>query len=183
MGRSRATVTSVIAVRFLGAEREIEVLKEEAGNFYVFPPAAKRPLGDVDWHMSWHASGERHHAARVRNAGKWEKTPGIRRDTKMVVQKPVEIAGAELLLKSGVFSAAMFLHLPTVGTNDGELVILDADRAGFVNDAFFWRVYLVCPGAEGQIPPGPGAGPQILHVLRSTRPWMAVQVFQQARGR
>ena len=170
----------VFAVRFLGAEREVLVLKVNCQNFYIFSPYAKKPPGDVDWHVSWHASGERHAVSRCRNAGKWMESPEMRRDSTVVAQRPAEVRGAEFLDKSGVFYGR-FLRLPSVGTNEGELVVLDADAAGFVDDAFFSRVYLVEPGAEDQIPVGPGAGPRILHLIKQTHPWVAVEVFQQAR--
>jgi hypothetical protein len=170
----------VFAVRFLGGEREVLVLKVNGQNFYAFPPYARTPQGNVDTHMSWHASGERHFVARCRNAGKWEESPEMKRDSTVMLQKPAKIRGVELLDKSGVF-AGMFLGLRPVGTNEGELVVLDADGAGFVDDAFFLRAYLVEPGAEDQIPVGPGAGPRILHLIKRTHPWLAVEVFQQAR--
>jgi hypothetical protein len=51
----------------MGLEREILSLKARGYNFHVFTPYAKKPIGAVDCHMSWHASGERH--ATVRSTG------------------------------------------------------------------------------------------------------------------
>ncbi len=67
------TYTLCIALRHLGPDREILVLKVKGQNFYAFPPYAKKPLGPHDVHMSWHESGERHAVASY-NGRKDEKT-------------------------------------------------------------------------------------------------------------
>jgi len=41
------------------------------------------------------------------------------------------------------------------------------------------RVYLVEPGAEACIPIFQDTGPRILHLVKQTNPWMAVEVYQQ----
>jgi hypothetical protein len=54
-----------VALRHLGAEREVLILKEREQEFFAFPPYAKKPIGNFDLHMSWHKSGERHFAVRM----------------------------------------------------------------------------------------------------------------------
>jgi len=61
------------ALRHLGSEREILVLKvaperkcvPEQKYFLACPPYAKEPFGNLDCHMTWHASGERHAVSRL----------------------------------------------------------------------------------------------------------------------
>jgi hypothetical protein len=66
-----------------------------------------------------------------------------------------------------------------VGTNAGHSILLDADRANFRDDYIIIRVYLVEPGAEDRVPIFPDTGPRILHMVKQTAPWLAVEVYQQ----
>ena len=166
----------VFALRLLGEKREIIVLKEKGQDFYAFPPYAKKPLGDLDNHMSWHESGERHAVTKYRK----KEIKSVRNKSEMHLQTPSSLKGAGLLchIVCGVFNSFVDLH--SIGTNDGQLVVLDAEAAGFRDDAFFVRAYLVGPGEEHCIPIAADTGPRILHLVeRTTAPWLAVEVFQQ----
>jgi len=68
-----------IALRHLGAEREVLVVKEREQEFFAFPPYAKKPLGSFDVHMSWHKSGERHFTVRLLTATSGKNTRAPRR--------------------------------------------------------------------------------------------------------
>lgn len=82
------------------------------------------------------------------------------------------------LYHSGVFYS-QFPELLPVGTNQGISVVLDAEMAHFRDDFTVIRVYLVEPGAEACIPIFPDTGPRILHLVKQTIPWLAVEVYQQ----
>ncbi len=96
----------------------------------------------------------------------------------MKLHSPAALKGVGPLYHSGVF-AFQFLDLPPVGTNQGDSVVLDAETASFRDDFIVMRVYLVEPGAEDRIPVFPDTGPRILHLVKQTTPWMAVEVYQQ----
>jgi hypothetical protein len=162
----------------LGAEREIVVLKVDGNDFYAFPPYAKKPLGNVDGHMSWHASGKRHAVFRIRRGCGWEKDKRMQKKSTVKISPPPMLKGVGPLYHSGVF-AFQFLDLLPVGTNQGQLVVLDAECASFRDDFIVMRVYLVEPGAEERIPIFPDTGPRILHLVKQTTPWLAVEVCQQ----
>lgn len=96
----------------------------------------------------------------------------------MKLRPPAELKGVGPLYHSGVF-AFQFHHLPLVGTNQGDSVVLDAESATFRDDFIVTRVYLVEPGAEDHIPIFPETGPRILHLVKRTTPWLAVEVYQE----
>ena len=169
-------LTFCVALRHLGTEREIVVLKVDGNNFYAFPPYAKKPLGDVDGHMSWHASGERHAVFRIRRGRGWEKDTRMQKKSTVKISPPPMLKGVGALYHSGIFYF-QFPALPSVGTNEGTSVVLNAERAHFRNDFTVIRVYLVEPGAEACIPIFPDTGPRILHLVKQTNPWMAVEVY------
>jgi hypothetical protein len=176
-GRSGEFVLCV-ALRHLGAEREVVVLKEKENNFYAFPPYAKKPLGNSDSHMSWHKSGERHAVSRICSGRKWTKDARAQAESTVRMKPPSELKGVAPLYHSGIFLDG-FLELPQVGTNAGHSILLDADRANFRDDYIIIRVYLVEPGAEDRVPIFPDTGPRILHMVKQTAPWLAVEVYQQ----
>jgi hypothetical protein len=72
-----------------------------------------------------------------------------------------------------------FHDLLPAGSNKGISVVLNAERANFRDDFVVIRVYLVEPGAEASIPIFPDTGLRILHLVKQTTPWMAVEVYQQ----
>jgi len=176
--RASGGLTLCFALRHLGTEREIVVLKVDRNNFYAFPPYAKKPLGNVDGHMSWHASGERHAVFRIRRGRGWEKDTRMQKKSTVKISPPPMLMGVGALYHSGIFYSR-FLALPPVGTNEGISVVLNAERAHLRDDFTVIRVYLVEPGAEASIPIFPDTGPRILHLVRLTTPWIAVEVYQQ----
>jgi hypothetical protein len=176
--RASGSLTLCFALRHLGTEREIVVLKVDRNNFYAFPPYAKKPLGNVDGHMSWHASGERHAVFRIRRALGWEKDKRMQKKSLVKMSPPPMLKGVGALYHSGLFYF-QFPELPPVGTNEGTSVVLNAERAHFRDDFTVIRVYLVEPGAEASIPIFPDTGPRILHLVRLTTPWIAIEVYQQ----
>ena len=178
--RQRASGELVLcfALRHLGTEREILVLKVKGNNFYGFPPYAKKPIGPVDCHISWHESGERHAVSRFYDGHVWKKDVRMQRKSAVKLHPPAALKGVGPLYHSGVF-AFQFHDLPPVGTNQGDSVVLDAESVSFRDDFIVTRVYLVEPGAEDRIPIFPDTGPRILHLVKRTTPWMAVEVYQQ----
>jgi hypothetical protein len=176
--RASAGLTFCFALRHLRTEREIVVLKVDGNNFYAFPPYAKKPLGNVDGHMSWHASGERHAVFRIRRGRGWEKDKRMQKKSTVKMSPPPMLKGVGALYHSGIFYSR-FPELPPVGTNEGTSVVLNAERAHFRDDFTVIRVYLVEPGAEASIPVFPDTGLRILHLAKQTTPWMAVEVYQQ----
>jgi hypothetical protein len=167
------------ALRHLDAEREILVLKVKGQNFYVFPPYAKKPLGDLDCHMSWHESGERHAVARYYDGRVWQETFQVRKESIVILEPPASVTGAVLLFHSGVFSPQL-RDLPPVGTNVGDLIVLDTDASNFRDDFIAVKVHLIQPDAEHRIEVSQEIGPRILHLVKRTAPWIAVEVFQQS---
>jgi hypothetical protein len=165
-------------LRHLGAEREILVLKVKGQNFYAFPPYAKKPLGNLDFHMSWHESGERHAVVRFSNGHAWKEDAMMRKKSAVKLQPPAALKGVAPLFHSGVIPF-QFLDLPQIGTNPGYSIVLDTEAANFRDDFIVIRAYLVEPGAEGNIPIFPDTGPRILHLVKQTTPWLAVDVYQQ----
>jgi hypothetical protein len=168
-------VVGVFALRHLGVEREFLVIK--AGrNFYLFPPYAKKTIGSVDVHISWHESGERHFVARLNG----RQGTGTRPESIVKLCPPSELKGVVELYHSGNMNRDDFINSFPVGTNQGQVVLLDSTAAGFRDDDFIViRVYGVSPGAEKQIPTFPDTGPRILYFVKQTTPWLAVEVYQE----
>ena len=98
--------------------------------------------------------------------------------SKINLGPPANLQGVGDLYRSGIF-LHQFLDYPPVGTNTGSLLILDAEKALFKDDFIAIRVYLVEVGREDQIPTHPALGPRILHLVRNTKPWIAIDIFQQ----
>src|SRR5260370_5042933 len=103
--RQRASGELVLcfALRHLGTEREILVLKVKGNNFYGFPPYAKKPIGPVDCHISWHASGERHAVSRFYDVHVWKKDVRMQRRMAVKLHSPADLKGVGPLYHSGVF--------------------------------------------------------------------------------
>lgn len=178
-GQSR-DFTLCVALRHLGVEREILVLKHKENNFYAFPPYSKKPLGCVDTHMSLHASGERHAVWRFFDGRVWKQDAKMRQESTVKLKPPSELNGVVPLFHSGIF-LGQFVDLPPVGTNMGDLILLDAEGANFRDDFMVARIYLVEPGAEHNIPRFPETGPRILHLDKRIIPWVAIEVYQQVQ--
>jgi hypothetical protein len=176
--RASGELVLCFALRHLGTEREILVLKVRGKDFYAFPPYAKKPLGSLDNHMSWHESGERHAVSRFYDGHEWKKDARMQKESAVKLHPPAALKGVGPLYHSGVFPF-QFLDLLPVGTNLGHLVVLDAEGANFRDDFIVMRVYLVEPGAEERIPIFPDTGPRILHLVKQSTPWLAVEVYQQ----
>ena len=166
------------ALRLFGIEREVLIVKAKGQNFYAFPPYAKEPFGSFDCHMSWHESGERHFVARVFNGREWKKDERTQSESAVNLGPPMSVKGTTPLYHSGIF-CGQFPEYPPVGANQGLSVVLDTDAAKFRDDFIVIRVYLVETGAEDSIPIFPDTGPRILHLVKNTTPWVAVEVYQE----
>jgi len=178
---STDTRTLIFALRHLRMEREILILKMAGQNFYAFPPYAKAPLGGLDNHVSWHRSGERHAVSRFHDGKRWNELRSTRRESIVNLQPPSSLKGVGFLCHIVCGVGVPFVELYPLHTNTGEICLLDAESAGFRDDAFFVRAYLVEPGAQDHIPISANTGPRILYLVkRACPPWLAVEVFQQA---
>jgi hypothetical protein len=170
-------VDVVVVLRHLGVEREIVALKASGQNFYVFPPYAKKPIGAFDGHMSWHESGERH--ATVRLKGRQGKAEAeFQKNSIVKFCPPAELNGVFELYHSGILLGQLQDGFP-IETNEGQIELLDGTAAGFRDDFICIRVYAVSPGTENQIQIFPDTGPRILHLVKETVPWLAVEVYQE----
>jgi hypothetical protein len=171
----------VFALRHLGIEREVLVLKAKNRDFHAFLPYSKKPSGPLDNHMSWHESGERHAVSKYYDGNEWREVESTRRESTVKLQPPSSLKGVGLLIHIVCGIGVPFAELYPLHTNTGELCVLDAEAAGFRDDAFFVRAYIVEPGEEKRIPIAASTGSRILHIVpRTTAPWLAVEAFQQA---
>jgi hypothetical protein len=140
----RKALEYCFALRHQAAEREILIAKVDGKNFYAFPPYAKAPLGDLDSHLSWHESGERHAVSRYHDGHKWIEHRRIRRESKVSLQPPALLKGIGKIFQSIIFSF-QFLDLRPVGTNAGQSIVIDTDIANFRSDCIGICAYLVEP--------------------------------------
>ncbi|HXP78896.1 MAG TPA: hypothetical protein VN976_03245 [Verrucomicrobiae bacterium] len=124
-------VDIVVVLRHLGAEREILVLKANRQNFYAFPPYAKKPIGSFDVHMSLHSGGERHFAVKL-NGQQGMEGERIQEESIVNFCPPSALDGVIQLYQSGIFLNQFHCGLP-VGTNEGQVVTLDATAGGWPN--------------------------------------------------
>jgi hypothetical protein len=129
--------------------------------------------------MSYHESGERHAVLRRCDRQESREEEKMRRESAVNLQPPATLRGAHPLFHTGVFPF-QFLELLPVGTNLGQSIVLDTDAANFRDDFIVIKVQLVEPGAEDRIPIAQDTGPRILHLVKGTTPWLAVEVFQQS---
>jgi hypothetical protein len=165
-------VLLVVAAKFLGDIREIVGFKiTRKGEFFAFPPYARVP-GAVDFHASKHLSGERHFKCRV------DRNARPMRETKVQLQPLSNFSGIEPLMSMSCLKG-QFPSLRLVGTNKGKMVSIDLDSAGFSDDIFFVKIYLVEPNREDLVPMTIEAGPRILQFIREVTPWIAMDIFQQ----
>lgn len=174
---------TVIALRHLGCEREVVVLKVKGEDFYVFLPRGLSGLGPYEIHYTLHKSGEQHMRVKefLESEGKWKLTE-IGAKAEAQLQPPAELRGACRLGRSGIFGGH-FPDLRPVGTNDGELIMLDAEAAHFRDVYTVVGAYVVEPGCEDAVVADPYCeGPRIVHFERRCTPWMAVELFQSSRA-
>jgi hypothetical protein len=177
----------IVALRHLDSEREIVVLKFRRGHFHAFTPSAIAGKSDVDIHFSRHKSGRNHMVVRRRVGRKWleDKWPRLqggpeatmRHQTQSDRQPTDAFRSAEMIGAYNIM-AGQFLQLEPIGTAVGEMVMLDARSEGFRDDFTGVRLYLVEPHRENTIPANDYAGPRILHIIKKTTPWIAVELFQ-----
>jgi hypothetical protein len=178
---------TVIALRHSEFEREVLVLKAEGQDFYAFLPGGLRGLGHCKIHFSVHESGEQHMVVESLGCeGEWHEDEWprlgaepatMREQTKVQLQRPAALRGAHLLGGCNIL-AEQFPDLRPVGTNCGELTVLDGEAAHFRDDLTMVRAYLVEPGCEDAVVADPSAGPRIVHFEKRTAPWIAVDLFQ-----
>jgi len=161
----------LVALRLQGEQRKFcRLTADKRGNFYAFGLA--QPL-ELDRHATYHESGERHFITQG------ESVRGERLKCYVVGLQPTPIlCGVEQLLKSGV-DRGQFQLLPLLKPSSGKVILLDADTASFRDEWFGVNIYLVEEGREDKIPFPPHVGPRVLHIERSTRPWIAVEAFQE----
>jgi hypothetical protein len=194
-GKTLDELTLCFALRHLGEVRELLIVKnKKTYEFYVFPPFKKNhEKPRIDLHTSQHESGVFHTILKVngqepkslvRYVPSRTNQPPIEilyQRPEMTRRRPADLKGA-MEIFSSFLACSQFQDLPPLGTNKGDVFVLDAESAGFTDDAVFVRVYLVAPGAEDCIPVFPyvSNGARILKLEKGTTPWIAVEVFQQA---
>jgi hypothetical protein len=185
--KTSSELVITIALRHLGIEREVLVLKAKGEDFYAFLPGGLSGLGHCKIHFSFHRSGRRHMVVESRDIeDEWDEEKWPRREaepttmreqTKTQLQRPGAIRGAQLFGHCGILYR-QFLDLHPVGTSPGELIVLDAEAAHFRDDYTIARAYVVEPGCDDAVVADPFAGPRVVYIEKRTAPWMAVEVFQ-----
>jgi hypothetical protein len=178
----------VLVLRHLGIEREVLVIKARPRDFQAFLPSGKAGVSDVEIHASRHEAST-HMVARHRDEKKWRESEFSRFDSpsKHTMRPKTEgkrppidaLKGSELFWGCNIL-AGQFPNLEPVGTNSGERVVLDAEAENFRDEFTGVRLYLVEPHQEDTIPSYDYAKPRILHLIKRTTPWIAVEVFQLA---
>ena len=164
------------------------MLKVKGQNFHAFSPSGKAGTSDVEIHFSRHESGLSHMVAKRYNGKEWieDKWPRLGHDRKESMRRqttakrpPIdELRGAELFYGASIL-CGQFSELEQVGTSVGELILLDAESRGFRDDFTAVRAYLVEADREDAVPFNEYAGSRILHFVKRTTPWVAIEVFQQ----
>jgi hypothetical protein len=180
-----SALTFTVTLRHIGITRPILVLRVRDQDFYAFAPDSKS--SGLNRHMSYHASGERHFVSRHRNGKYWceDKWPlpdgtleTTRKQSSVQLPEPRVLRGAEPLFQGGIFWGE-FPKLPAVGSKIVGLVELDSEPAGFRDDYIVVQAHIVEAGNTSCVPLHPDTGPRILHFIKKTTPWIAVEVFQQ----
>jgi hypothetical protein len=164
------------------------VVKIKGQEFYAFLSPGPASIAEIETHVSYHRSGKRHMVAKRLVGEEWREdrwlyhghgsAKTMRQQTATALQPPATLRGAEQLFHCGTLYGT-FHKLAPVGTNAGELVILDAESAGFRDDFTITRAFLVQPGREDAVPIAADTGPRIIHFVKRITPWVAVDVFQQ----
>jgi len=176
-------VEFVFAVRLAGEVREILVVKATTkGEFFAFPVYSRMPellklvtgrnaFPPVDVHVSKHLSGEWHLTAKL-GGKRLATSQSVRK-----LQPPCQLSGVELLIHMPLLKG-QFWELPSVGSNRGKHILLDADSAQFTDDFLAIRAYLVEPGKELEIPIPNDVNHYVRHIAKDTVPWIAVDLCQ-----
>ena len=157
-----------VALQFQGATRECFLLVENKGNFHIILSLASKWLHH---HVSYHATGQRHF-----KVGPKGRKPG--KCFVSLCQRTSSLRGVELLLGASILWG-QFQDLRLCNPSHVPAVVLDADAAHFRDDIIFVRVFLFEPNREPSIPAASNVGPQLLHVIQDTHPWVGIAFFQQ----
>ena len=164
----------LIAFRLEGEERELlYIAVSRKGDFYAYLKYSPKRLGlsPLDLHMSYHKDGYRQLSIRG-------KVIDPKSEGRTKLQKTSGFRGVELLLGGLILKGQLPIFQPLRKTKL-EIVLLDADSAGFRDDMTFVRVFLVEPGKMHEVPPGVNPGPRLIHTLRNSNPWIVVDIFQE----
>jgi hypothetical protein len=185
--KTSSKLVITIALRHLGIEREVLVLKAKGEDFYAFLPGSLSGLGHCKIHFSFHGSGRRHMVVESRtredewDEEKWPRRGAepttMREQTKVQLQRPAAIRGAQLFGHCGILYG-QFPDLHPVGTSPGELIVLDAQDAHFRDDYTIARAYVVEPGCDAVVVAERFAGPRVVYVEKRTAPWIVAEIFQ-----
>ena len=168
-----------VVLRHLGLERRMAVLKVKWQDFYAFAPYCFDDSADTDFHISYHETGERHAKSIRRHPidGKMRSAPGVWPETVVHFKPPEYLRGAVQIYLSGD-PLGLFRGLKSAYRGMGEQILIDVEKAGFLENPFVMKIYVVERGNEGCIPHAPDGGPRVLHFIRSTNPWIAIDVYQ-----
>ena len=168
----------LVGLRFAGQDRKLfRIAVSPSGHYYIslrygaYAPPGYPPL---DCHMSYHADGRRH--LKLKSGTLLH--PACH-DTVVMRQPTAHLGGVEQFPPMVGFKG----QLETLSLLRGykkPFILLDGDAAGFRDDAFCIKTYLVEPHQQHKIPSSPGVGPHILHLEASVTPWIAIDAFQQA---
>ena len=168
----------LVALRFAGQDRKLfHITVTASGDYYAalrygaYTPPGFPPL---DCHMSYHPDGRRRLALKDRR-----RLHPACHDTDVMRQPTAHLRGVEQFAAIVGFKG----QLETLSLLRGykkPFILLDGDAAGFRDDAFCIKTYLVEPYQQHKIPLSRGVGPRILHLETSVTPWVAIEVFQQA---
>jgi hypothetical protein len=167
----------VVVLRHLGLEREIVALKVNRNNFQAFTPYSLDGSIGLDNHVSYHASGERHVKSRYLLGDEMRDVPEVTDASEVQVEPPVNLKGAVQIYLSGD-PLGQFRGLRPSGSGKGEPILLDGEKAGFREGPFVVKIYAVEPGNEACVPVAPDAAARVLHFIKVTDPWLAVELYQ-----
>jgi hypothetical protein len=166
-----------VVLRHLNLEHAIAGLRVEGKNFYAFTPYSLDGSIGLDNHVSYHASGERHVRSRYRAAGEMRDVPGVRDVSVTHFERPANLKGAvQIYLGGDPFGQFRELK-PLVGHN-GERVLLDGEKGGLREGPFVVKIYAVESGNVACVPVAPDVGARVLHFIKTTDPWIAIDVYQ-----
>ncbi|HXN72623.1 MAG TPA: hypothetical protein VN861_08725 [Candidatus Acidoferrales bacterium] len=167
----------VVVLCHLGLEREIAALKVRRHYPIAFTPYSLDGSIGIENHVSYKSSGERHVVSRYRVGDKMKEVKRIRKESTVHFARPSNLKGAVEIYLSGD-PLGQFRDLRPAGSGKGERVLLDAEKAGFRDGIFVVKIYAVEPSNEGCVPTAPDAGKRVLHFIKSTDPWIAIDVYQ-----
>jgi hypothetical protein len=169
LGRSSVSREWRVVLHFLGVSRDCFRLKDDQGNFYAILALADKSLR---YHVSYHASGERHFKVSAKGTKPIRYYPAICQPTSV-------LRGFELLFQTPPIYRGQLQRFRIYKPSKDPAIILDADEARFRDDDIFLRVYLMEPNSELRIPEDLRLEPPWVHIIRETRPWVRIEFFQQ----